>query len=174
MWYGVPAGRIAAVAAAGVRAIVPGRPCQVCTQALSLWSRDQVDQLLRGDTASATCVDCDQTLLKTIARRAAAGAVEGYARMARRNREREILARAEAVWRAKQDQESGRHAVVRRFAELVSPNPENWIWIWPSFVDRSWSLSRSSGGQQDTLAEQIEVGCFLACDCPLCTVSCAR
>src|SRR6266545_5815977 len=32
----------------------------------------------------------------------------------------------------------------------------NWIWIWPAFVDRNWSLA-GSRGEEDPLAEEVEL-----------------
>src|SRR6266480_6983197 len=47
-----------------------------------------------------------------------------------------------------------RELIVRRWTyPRMSTDAENWIWL--SLVDRSWSLSWSSCGQQDTLTEQI-------------------
>jgi hypothetical protein len=39
--------------------------------------------------------------------------------------------------------------------KVLSTAPENWIWIWPTLVDRGWSL-RLLLGEEDAFSEEVE------------------
>ncbi|MFB6507489.1 hypothetical protein ACFYXP_38125 [Streptomyces sp. NPDC002466] len=56
--------KLYAVAAAGVRAVVPGRECPECGGALSLTSRTAFQQVL--DDEKPLCVDCTPSLLEAV------------------------------------------------------------------------------------------------------------
>ncbi|WP_331719398.1 hypothetical protein [Streptomyces sp. NBC_01187] len=53
-----------AVAAAGVRAVIPGRQCAQCDGPLSLTSRTALQQVLDGQTPP--CVECTESLLEAV------------------------------------------------------------------------------------------------------------
>ncbi|WP_159041262.1 hypothetical protein [Streptomyces sp. WM4235] len=103
--------QIYAVAAAGVRAVVPGRTCSQCGEALSLTSRTAFQQVCDGQDSA--CVECTESLLSAVR------VVLDPARKAKREagrartRQQEVLHDTGAAWAEVQ-----KEVVAQRYATV--------------------------------------------------------
>lgn len=103
--------QIYAVAAAGVRAVVPGRTCPDCAGPLSLTSRTAFQQVCAG--LDSACVECTEWLLSAVRVVLDPGRKEKREAGRARTRHQEVLQDTGAAWA-----EAQKEVVARRYATV--------------------------------------------------------